>query len=145
LEALTMMTPVQMDGIYAALLTADDACDAEALAQICWRLYGEMGEARARADILHARLAAAARTVLPATAVPANGNSPGTLAAGEPCPGCEVAGQEAACVFCGQPQDPGCGYGVKHTPPSTDHPGQWRYTGCRAIPADGRRATGACS
>lgn len=61
-----MMTPAQMDGVYAALVTADDEGDPEALAQICWRLYGELGETRARADTLHARLTAAVRAVLPA-------------------------------------------------------------------------------
>jgi hypothetical protein len=80
MEAITVMTPTQMDGVYAALVTADDAGDAEALAQICWRLYGELGEARARADTLHARLTAAARAVLPAPAVQANGNPSGYLA-----------------------------------------------------------------
>jgi hypothetical protein len=139
-----MMTSAQMDGVYAALVSADDEGDAEALAQICWRLYGELGEARARADTLHAELAAAARTVLPAPAVQANGNLSGLLAAGEPCPGCGVASQVAACVFCGQRQDPGCGYGVEYMPPSADHPGQWRCTGCRAIASDERRAAGAC-
>jgi hypothetical protein len=145
MEAITMMTPAQMDGVYAALVTADDEGDGEALAQICWRLYGELGEARARAGALHARLAAAARPVPPAPAVPANGHSSGSLAVGEPCPGCGVAGQVAACVFCYQPQDPGCGYGVEYTPPSAEHPGQWRCTGCRAIAADEPRAAGACS
>jgi hypothetical protein len=140
-----MMTSAQMDGVYAALVTADDEGDAEALAQICWRLHGELGEARARADTLHARLAAAASTVLQAPVVLANGNSSGSQAVGEPCPGCGAAGRVAECVFCSQPQDPSCGYGIEYTPLSADRPGQWRCAGCWAIAADDRRTAGACS
>jgi hypothetical protein len=65
------VTETQADGIYAALVTADDAGDAEALAEIAWRLYGELGVIRGRTagqELLLARIATAARTAVAAAA-----------------------------------------------------------------------------
>lgn len=138
-----MMTPEQMDGTYAALVAADGDGDTEALAQICWRLYGELGETRARAGTLHARLAAAARAVSAPPVIGTRCGSSGPRAGGNPCPGCGAVGQAVACVFCGQPQDPGCGYGVEYALPSAGRPGRWRCTGCQAVAADDRQAAGA--
>jgi hypothetical protein len=83
MEVLTMMTPAQMDGVYAALVTADDHGDTEALAQICWQLYAELGETRARAETLHARLSGAARALLSVHDAPADGVGCRAIAAGE--------------------------------------------------------------
>lgn len=52
-----MITPAQMDDVFGALSSADEDGDAQTLARICWQLYGELGEAHARAATLHARLA----------------------------------------------------------------------------------------
>jgi hypothetical protein len=58
-----MMTPAQLDDVYGALVIADSEGNAEALARICWQLYAELGDTRARAETLHGGLAAVARIV----------------------------------------------------------------------------------
>lgn len=65
-----MMTPAQMDDVFGALSSADENGDAQTLARICWQLYGELGEAQARAATLHARLADAAARAARAAGVP---------------------------------------------------------------------------
>ena len=52
------------------------------------------------------------------------------------CPGCKQDGQAAPCVFCGQLQDPACGYGTRYDPPATETPGRWRCAECGAVTAD---------
>jgi hypothetical protein len=61
MEVLTIMTPAQMDGMYAALVTADANQDAEALARLCWQLYEELRTARERAEGLKLRIATIAQ------------------------------------------------------------------------------------
>jgi hypothetical protein len=55
---------------------------------------------------------------------------------GRRCPGCREAGQAAPCVFCGQLQDPACGYGTSYEPPAEGTTGRWRCRECGAITAD---------
>jgi hypothetical protein len=55
---------------------------------------------------------------------------------GRRCPSCEEASQAAPCVFCGQLQDPACGYGTSYDPPAAGTPGRWRCRECGAITAD---------
>ena len=55
-------------------------------------------------------------------------------AGGQRCPGC--GGEAAPCAFCGQLQDPACGYGTTYDPPAENAPGQWRCAECGAIAAD---------
>jgi hypothetical protein len=45
---------MDMDDTYAALSDADAACDAEALAEIGWKLYGELGTVSAELRALRA-------------------------------------------------------------------------------------------
>ncbi|HEX4830344.1 MAG TPA: hypothetical protein VH478_04545 [Trebonia sp.] len=76
-----MMSPAQMDGVYAALVTADGDQDADALAAICWQLYRELGTVKARADALQARFTAAAQALAsppPGHAAPALAQPAGT-------------------------------------------------------------------
>lgn len=55
---------------------------------------------------------------------------------GRRCPGCGKANQAVPCVFCGQLQDPACGYGTSYDPPGEDGPGRWRCGECGAVTAD---------
>jgi hypothetical protein len=139
-----MMTPAQLDDVYGALVIAGSEGNAEALARICWQLYAELDDTRARAETLHGGLVAVAR-IVHAVASTKGSAPPEPRASGQLCPGCGGVGLAADCVLCGQPQDPGCGFGVEYTPPSADRPGQWRCTGCRAVAADERQAAGAPS
>lgn len=144
-----MMTPAQMDDVFGALSGADEDGDAEALARICWQLFGELGEAHARAETLHARLADIAARAARASG-PEHGSAParpGRAWSGTcwRCPGCGEAGRNEPCLFCGQPHHPGCGYGLEYTPPTVDRPGQWRCANCRAIAADERHPAPAAS
>lgn len=63
-------------------------------------------------------------------------NREAAAVSGQRCPGCGEAGQAAPCVFCGQPQDPACGYGTAYEPPGPDSPGQWHCLECGAVTAD---------
>jgi hypothetical protein len=56
-------------------------------------------------------------------------------AGGQRCPGCGEH-QAAPCAFCGQLQDPACGYGTTHEPPAAQAPGRWRCLECGATAAD---------
>lgn len=127
-----MMTAGQLEAMYGTLAEADADADAETLARICWQLYAELGQAVTRAGAQQARFAALVR------AAAAHGG-------GQACPGCRAPGQAAECAWCGQMQDPCCGYGLEYTPPSADAGGQWRCTGCRAIAADDPLPAGAPS
>lgn len=54
--ALSMLTRDDMAALCADLMAADDAADAQKLAAIAWRLYGEAGIDEAEIDRLHAVL-----------------------------------------------------------------------------------------
>jgi hypothetical protein len=62
-----MMTRDELDAIGAELLAADEDGDADRLATLAWRLYGEAGTAQAEIDRLHGMLRSAATTVAPTT------------------------------------------------------------------------------
>ncbi len=65
----SMMSPAQMDGMYAVLCGADAEGDAEALADAAYRLYGEAGAAYTENQELRAaleQLAATARATVAA-------------------------------------------------------------------------------
>jgi hypothetical protein len=63
------MTRDELDAIGAELLAADEDGNADRLAALAWRLYGEAGTAQAEIDRLHGMLRSVKTMVAPSAIV----------------------------------------------------------------------------
>jgi hypothetical protein len=63
------MTRDELDAIGAELLAADEDGNADRLAALAWRLYGEAGTAQAEIDRLHGMLRSVKTMVAPGAIV----------------------------------------------------------------------------